>query len=211
MTVVAIGGWVAAALALAGLLTLRRRLRLVALALHEVRGPATAIALVIEPLRREPAGAARAGRFEAQLERLRAGLSDLEAAAHGRRAQAHPVVLPAERMLRSVAAGWGLRFTWDGGPAPVRADSGRLARLFCNLVDNAVEHGDGEVEVAGRRIPGGVRVEIRNAGAPGAPGPGRGLGLGLAAAAAREAGGRLDLSHADGTTVAAVELPVAEQ
>ncbi len=63
----------------------------------------------------------------------------------------------------------------------VRADRGRLAQVVGNLVDNAAEHGGGELEVTARRTPTGTRLELRNP--PGASGPrraGRGRGLAIA-------------------------------
>ena len=62
-------------------------------------GAATALALVCEALRRDPAASGHAAVIEAQLDRLRAGLADLEAA---RGAGAEPVavkepVRPARR------------------------------------------------------------------------------------------------------------------
>src|SRR6185295_14642915 len=53
---------------------------LVARAEHEVRGAAAALALACENLRRDPATGDQAAMIEAQLDRIRAGLEDLEAA-----------------------------------------------------------------------------------------------------------------------------------
>ena len=202
-------GWMLA-IALACLCArLRRRLELVAAAEHELRGPATAIGLAAAALRREPGGLRRALAFEAELERMRAGLDDLSAARAGRRSPVMPVALPLERVLRGATAGWRpagrpVRLHWDAGPAIVRADRRRLAQAFSNLLANAVEHGSGRVEVRGRRAGERVRVEISDEGP-------RGRGLGIAARAVEEAGGVLEVERAaDGTTVA-VELPLAAE
>ena len=56
----------------------------IARAEHELRGAATALALVCEALRRDPAASHHAAVIDAQLDRLRGGLSDL-AAGRGRR------------------------------------------------------------------------------------------------------------------------------
>jgi len=205
----ALAGWILAATLAWACLRLRRRLELVAAAEHELRGPATAIALAAAALRREPGGLRRALAFESELERMRAGLDDLTAARAGRRSRVRPVALPLERVLRGATAGWRsagrpMRFRWDAGPAVVRADRGRLAQAFSNLLANAVEHGSGRVEVRGSRAGERVRVEIRDQGP-------RGRGLGIAARAVEEAGGVLEVDRApDGTTVA-VELPLAAE
>ena len=202
-------GWMLAIVLACLCARLRRRLELVAAAEHELRGPATAIGLAAAALRREPGGLRRALAFEAELERMRAGLDDLSAARAGRRSPVMPVALPLERVLRGATAGWRpagrpMRFHWDAGPAIVRADRRRLAQAFSNLLANAVEHGSGRVEVRGRRAGERVRVEISDEGP-------RGRGLGIAARAVEEAGGVLEVEcAADGTTVA-VELPLAAE
>ena len=53
---------------------------LVARAEHELRGAATALALACETLRRDPAAGGHAAMIDAQLDRLRAGLEELEVA-----------------------------------------------------------------------------------------------------------------------------------
>lgn len=213
---------VAACLAVA-VVGLRRRLELVARASHELRGPAAALSLSAAVLRREPGGIRRALVLEAQLDRMCAGLDDLEAARTGRRAVARPAVVPLERVVRGAAAGWApvarssgrqVRFRWDGVPAAVRADRGRLAQALGNLVANAVEHGSGPVELRGRRAGGRVRVEVRDGGHAAARRPSsrhdRGRGLVIATQAVEEAGGSLVVERREDGTTAAIELPVAE-
>jgi len=211
-------------------LRLCHRLALVAKAQHELRGPATAIGLAAAALRREPGGLRRALVVESQLERMRVGLADLEAARRGVRAQANPRTVDLDRVLRGAAAGWRpaahsqgrrLRMRWEGEPAAVRADPGRLAQAFGNLLANAMEHGSGPVELRGRMVEGRARVEVRDAGPAqsrnggahrhgrsGSRIPGRGYGLVIATRAAEEAGGRLALEHGEHGTVAVVELPL---
>lgn len=223
-------GW-ATSLALAlALARLRRRLELVASATHELRGPATAIGLAVASLRREPGGMRRALVLETQLERMAAGLADLELARSGRRADPQPVLIPLERVLRLTAAGWrpvarsrgrALHVRSEAGGAAVRADRGRLAQALGNLVANAVEHGSGAVELAARRDGDRVVLEVRDEGRQreGTTAdrrglgrtPDRGRGLTIAATAASDSGGRLTLRRAARATVAAVELPAAER
>jgi signal transduction histidine kinase len=191
----------------------RRRAELVAAAAHELRGSSTAIALAAAALRREPGGLRRALAFESELARMRAGLEDLELARLGRRAPARPAVEPAEHLLRGAVAGWrpaarragrSLRFRWEGAPAEVRADRGRIAQALGNLLANAMEHGSGPVEVRGRRSGRRVRVEVSDGGAD------RGRGLAIAARAVEEAGGTLTVDSGPEATTAAIELPLAE-
>lgn len=217
-------GWGTSLVLALAVLRLRRRLELVARATHELRGPATAIGLAAERLRREPGGARRVFMLETQLERMRAGLADLELARSGRRAEQTPVMIPLERLLRGTAAGWrpvvhaggrALRVRSEVGRAAVRADRGRLAQVLGNLLANAVEHGSGTVELRGRRSDGRVVLEVRDEGARGQRRAGdgtsgnRGRGLGIAAAAVEDAGGSLSVRHNGRATVAAVELPAA--
>jgi signal transduction histidine kinase len=226
----AVVGWLVAVGCAASVLRLRRRLERVAHAEHELRGPATAVGLAAAALRREPGGLRRALVFESQLERMRAGLADLEAARSGVRAQARPRTVALDRVLRGAVAGWRpaaqsqgrrLRMRWEGEPAAVRADPGRLAQAFGNLLANAMEHGSGPVELHGRTVKGRVLVEVRDAGpAPQGSGTdrrrgtgasreaGRGRGLAIAARAAEEAGGRLALDRGERGTIALVELPL---
>jgi signal transduction histidine kinase len=221
-----LGGWAISLLLCGVVLRLRRRLRLVARASHELRGPATAIGLATASLRREPGGPRRALAFEAQLERMQAGLADLELARSGRRARPHAVVIPLERLLGSMAAGWrpvigaegrGLRLRSELGTLAVRADRGRLVQALANLLANAAEHGSGTVELCGRRAGDRVVLEVRDEGEGGRPGSGasepgdRGHGLGIATSAVEEAGGSLSLQHGREATVAALELPALER
>jgi signal transduction histidine kinase len=227
-TGIAICGWLlVAALALA-VTRLLRRLELIAEATHELRGPVAAFAYAVAGLRREQGGLRRALRFEAELERIRTALADLDAARDGKRATARPRTVALERVVGGAAAGWraavsgadrGVTVRWDAGRTSVRADRGRLSQAFGNLLANAVEHGSGPIEVhAVRKGPRAVRVEVRDGG-PGT-GPGRprtagrtdrGRGLGIAERAIREAGGSLELERGRRGTVAAVELPLAER
>ena len=221
MTLVALCGW-ALSIALAAMVVVgRRRLELVAQAEHELRRPIAALALGLE----SPAGP-RPEALEAQLDRIRLGLADLEAARAGRRAPADHALVPLEGVVNRAAAGWRpaasrtgrrLELDWRAGPVAVRADRRRISQALGNLLSNAFEHGGGPVELRGSRSPGGVRIEIRDRG----PGFGRaatperasghGRGLRIATKAVEEAGGRLSVSsHERGASVA-VELPVAEE
>jgi signal transduction histidine kinase len=193
--VVALSGW---ALALALFVALQRRLELVARAEHELRGPVTVLGLAAERL-----GPRDAAMLDVELHRLRSGLADLAAARRGRRASARPAHVGLETAARGALA-LGVRgrravVDWRAGPTPIRADPGRLAQALGNLVANAAEHGEGPVELSGRRTPSGVRVEVRNR---------KRRGLAIAADAARDSGGELRFEEGHDSARAVLELPV---
>lgn len=187
------------------LLRQRARMRLVARAEHELRGPLTSIALGMEGI------AWMDPRLEGLLEevaRARTGLADLEAARRGRTPRTGSEVVRLDRVVWRAVTGWDLAarraggrvdLDWRAGPVSVRADRGRLAQAIGNLLANAVEHGGGQVRVTGRRTARGVRIEVRDSG--------RGHGLGIAARAVRDAGGTLTTAPAGQGTAVAITLP----
>jgi signal transduction histidine kinase len=189
---------------------------LIARAEHELRGAATALALVCETLRRDPAADGHAEVIDAQLDRLRAGLEDLSRARSGDRVdlfhdmdeigrhggengsgQAEPVDLGA--LTRAASKPWDTSFEWDGGPAPVSLDRRRFAKALGNVLANAAEHGSGDIRVTGQAHNGGVRLQVRN----------RGRGLSIASEAAEELGGSLHFEIVDDIAVATLDLPAA--
>lgn len=212
---VLLGAWV---------IGLRRRLELVAEAAHELRGSAATIALAGAATRHQPGGLRIASALESELERMRAGLADLDASrTGGARATREQELLSLDRVIRRAATGWRpvaacggrrLSVSWEGPPAAVRADRGRLAQAFGNLLANAFEHGTGPVALSGRSDGETAVVEVRDHG-PAAtartPGGDRGRGLGIASRAVADAGGSLRLRSDDDGTVAAVEIPVVRR
>jgi signal transduction histidine kinase len=225
VTALALAGWLAAgALALAAA-ALRGRLHAVSAAAHELRGATGVLALAVATLRREPGGLRRALALESELERMRAGLADLDAARQGRRRADGAVLIPAERVLRLAAAGWRpaaarrgrrVRLRWQAGGAVVRADRGRLAQALGNLLANALDHGTGPVLLTGRRRGRSLVLEVADAGPAGqssgvADDHDRGHGLAIAARAAEEAGGSLTVTRSEQGTTAALELPLADR
>jgi signal transduction histidine kinase len=175
------------------------RMRLIAEAEHELRGPLQAIAL------------AAPDHCRADLERLRIALADLTAARSRRRAHVDSEPIRLDRLVWRAAtasdlvarrSGGGVRLDWSAGPVIVTADRGRLSQALGNLLANAVEHGGGQVRVIGRRTKRGIRVEVRDSG--------RGHGLAIVAKAVRDSGGTLTAAKAGSGTAVAIELPVVD-
>jgi signal transduction histidine kinase len=170
---------------------------LVARAEHELRGAATALALACETLRRDPAAGRHAAMIDVQLDRLRAGLADLEAARGGLAPAAIAEGVEISDLAGAAAKPWETSFEWEGGPAPANLDRRRFAKAIGNVLANAAEHGSGDIRVTGRAHNGGVRLQVRN----------RGRGLMIASEAAEELGGSLSFEIVDDTAVATLDLP----
>lgn len=201
---------VALGLLFARIQRLRGRLERVACAEHELRGAATALGLVCQSWRRDPGSGPPVDGVEFQLDRLCAGLADLDVARGGRRAPAGRAPVDLRRFLDASVAPWRSAADADGSaPAlELSTDRGRLAQALGNLLANAAEHGLGRAELRTRAIPSGVRLELRNARGPArASRPGRGRGLAIAERATRELGGSLQVSVEGDQVVAALELP----
>ena len=179
----------------------------VARAEHELRGAATALALVCETIRRDPAVRRHGAALEAQLDRLRAGLAELEAARTG-----VSVVPEREPIELSALTRATMEFAWEGGPVPARLDRRRFAQALGNVLANAAEHGAGQVQVVGRTHDGEVTLEITNR-VPRASGiepreaSERGRGLLIASRAAEALGGRLCFEIVGDSATATLHLP----
>ncbi|MDO8212692.1 sensor histidine kinase KdpD [Conexibacter sp. CPCC 206217] len=193
--VVAISGWLAAAVAaLHGRIVLARRMELVARACHELRGPLTAARLAAQFAARGPelAGgmipaASVRGPLQAidlELGRARLSLADLTAARGGARAAERActfdvgvLLVDAAEAFRPIAAQHGVRLRVEQPPghALVHGDRARLAQACGNLLANAIEHGrrdedEGEVVLRARAGLHTVRIEVLDDG-PGLPAP----------------------------------------
>lgn len=157
------------------------------IALHEVRGPLTAIGLAVALSARQgrlPAERARA--IELELARARRALDELEDCGRGgRRHEAGSPVAARElvdlrELLRDSCEAWraraelhetSLSCRWQGPPAYCWGDRLSLAQVSGNLIANALEHGSGAVVVEGELIAGErtlVRIVISDQG-PGLP------------------------------------------
>lgn len=167
---------------------------------HELRGAATALALVCEALRRDPAARHHGPAIQAQLDRLRAGLAALAEARGDPSTQAERDEVELSALTSAAARPWpDAAVEWEGGPVTTHLDRRRFAEALGNVLANAAEHGSGPVRVSGRLHNGGVRVEVRN----------RGRGLQIAKRAAEELGGHLTFEVVGDSAVATLDLPKA--
>jgi signal transduction histidine kinase len=174
---------VSAAIALVLAACLRRerqagaaRAELVARACHEARGPLTAAHLALHALQRRGVPVTA---IEDELWRAASALEDLAAAPARSHALDDPEPVDLAPLLRRQAPGWQdaarergctLEVRASGAGLVVLADPVRLARAIANLVANALEHGQGAVEVSARVVGGRVAVEVCDEG-PGLPMP----------------------------------------
>ena len=185
--------WVGWSVALALAWTLRRRMCRLADAEHELRGAATAIALLA---RRTPP-------LALELDRLNAALTDL-AEARGAPVGGTAGELEAGRLAQVLGNVAANAAEHGVGPVAVRAHrEGAVAWLEVANADAAPR---------GRRWGGRLwPARLRRDGRPRFRRvPARGRGLRIARRAARKLGGRLSVERDDGVTRAVVELPAEE-
>ncbi|MDQ6807046.1 MAG: HAMP domain-containing histidine kinase [Actinomycetota bacterium] len=231
---IAAAGWIAALMLAVSLLRLRSvlagRMELVARACHELRGPITVARLGVEFVTRDRD--LRGETLKAiDLELTSAGLAleDLSAAlvgGHGPwRVDAVDVTaLLAESFeaFRPLARARGveLDLRWRGEHQVVPADRIRLAQATGNLIANAIEHGQGRVELRGATREDRIEIEVADAG-HGLPAPmadlitrrrsgrgHRGRGLAIAAEVAKRHGGHLTAQADDTGSSVSLFLPL---
>jgi len=212
---------------------------------HDLRTPLTSIQgfsqAIAEGVTSDPASAARAAQIihdeAGRLNRMVASLLEL-ARIEGGEARRDPLDLGellrgAVERLGGPAGERGLTLTLDAARdlPRVGGDGDRLAQVFTNLLDNAIEHtpAGGAITVTARAADGGVRVAVRDTGEgiPAADLPrvferfyqvdksrqrgrraGMGLGLAICQQIVEAHGGTLRLESEEGRgTTATVWLP----
>lgn len=236
MSAMSVGGWVAAGLVGAVVVSVRRaygeRMEAVARACHELRGPLAAARLGLSaPTGHGAPSPVRLRAIDAELGRAALALDDLAGVGGG----GHRRVWHLDRVdvralvddsaeawqASAVAAGSVVRVGDGGEGAAVWGDSLRLAQALGNLIANAIEHGCGPVDVDLVVRGGVVRVAVCDEG-PGLPAPvaelrrrprrgrgARGRGLAIAAEVAEAHGGVLVSAPAQGGARLVLELPAA--
>ena len=233
----ALAGWVAAGIAAAMMIAVRRmlgsRMEAVARACHELRGPLTAARLGLSfGSRGGELSADRLRAIDTELGRATLALQDLaDLGRSGPRIRelerVDVLALQADcvRAADGLADEWGagIAQVWDGPPVSVWGDRLRLAQALGNLIANAIEHGGGAVEVRGVVGESVVRLEVCDDG-PGLPAPiaqltrrarrgrgARGRGLAIAAAIVETHGGRVITAPAHRGARVVLELPLAPE
>jgi signal transduction histidine kinase len=215
--------------------------RFVADASHELRTPLTILKSEIEVAL---LGTHRVSELEAALvsvgeetDRLCRLAEDLLVLAQGDdgRLPIRPAPLDVEETLRAVAArearrpeAAGRRITVRAPPGlSVTADRLHLERAFRSLVDNALRHGAGDIDLIADRAEGAVRIAVRDHGTgfpgdfrpraferfsradPGRTGGGAGLGLAIVQAVALSHGGSVDAENAHPGARVRITLPAS--
>lgn len=223
---VAAGLPMAASLAVAsGITTLRESRRRASLneAMHELRRPLQVLALALP----EEGEACQSSLEVATvaLERLDREINGRPAEGRARPVRVRSVVEAAVERWRTPAAlrGRRLRMRWTAVDSRVIGDEIELAQALDNLINNAIEHGAGEVSIEAGESEGFLRLTVVDAGGGSVrsrdrrraafrgPGDGRhrhGHGLRVVARTARTYGGSFQLRHSVGRTEARIELPL---
>ena len=228
------GGYVVAGLALRPEReALARERRFVADASHELRTPLTIlrsevdVALLEEPTVEGLQAALRSTGEEAErLTRLSEDLLVLAQADDGRLPIRLEPVDAGALLARIAGRTWprAVRAA-DPGDLAFPADRLRLEQALTNLVDNAMRHGAGDVELAAARVGDAVVLTVRDHG-PGLPerliaraferfsradegrtGAGAGLGLAIVQAVVEAHGGSVALGDAHPGTIVRIRLP----
>jgi signal transduction histidine kinase len=192
---------------------------------HQLRTPLAALRLELEAveLRGEPPTEIRAAL--AQVDRLEDTIATLLAVARDAPRASTEVPLgrlldETERRWRSPLAAAGRPFRVGRGEpgAAVRASEAVLREILDVLVDNALRHGGGAVDVRVRDAGEWLAIDVRDEGAGVSAerdpferrtGDGVGIGLALARALAHAEGGRLELTHAGPGPVFSLVVPSA--
>jgi signal transduction histidine kinase len=190
-------------------------------ALHELRRPLQALALVPErgSNGRSPNGNGVPGRLElalAALDDLDRTINDADAPLRLRPVLCRPWVEGSLGRWRVAAgrAGSPVELRWRAGSATVLADPRRLAQALDNLIVNAIEHGGPPIRVDVSLWRARIRIAVVDGGG-GEPVTRRrdrrrhGHGLGVVARIAAEHGGRFLVRRGETGTVATLELPLA--
>ncbi len=216
--------------------TAAKERRFIADASHELRTPLTIlkseidVSLAVDHEAGElRAALASAGEEADRLIRLAEDLLVLARADEGE-LQIAPAPVAVRELLERVAGrnGRGGEIVVDAPPGlTVLADERRLVQAVANLLDNALRHGDGRIELSAADGDGTVRIAVRDHG-PGFPpgfadraferfarpdagrsGGGAGLGLAIVDAIARAHGGSTAAAAADPGARVTITLPAA--
>jgi signal transduction histidine kinase len=179
-------------------------------AAHQLRTPLTALGLAIEELTMHPETPRQVRvdlvRCRNEVDRLADIISDLLALARrGALPMGQPTSDPAEVVLHAThrwassarAAGRELRVAGTMPACQVGAPAGPTSQVLDVLIDNALKHGTGDIEVSVDLLADSVRLRVADEGTPHgdlarhASSAGEGLGLALAEKLAVACGGQM--------------------
>jgi signal transduction histidine kinase len=224
-------GWPFAAslavVAAGGLRAGRRRLALNE-ALHELRRPLQALALVAPATVPEPA-------LRGSLQMATAALERLDREINGETPSGRIASLPARPLVEAALARWrgraalaggSLRLRWEAGDAVLSGDRWALGQALDNLIVNALEHGGPRVVVEARVDGGRLRLAVLDSGRASRPRSRRktpteligrltgrrrrGHGLRLVRRTAAAHGGEFLLRCSEAGAAAVLELPLSD-
>jgi signal transduction histidine kinase len=224
-------GWALSAalgLALAGIsVRLGRRRQALNEALHELRRPLQALAL-IAPGSRGAAGARMPGTVQLAL----TALGHLDEELNGRPRERRLGPVPCRALVESAIGRWRSRaglaggrieLRWRAGVPVLRGDRAELSQALDNLLVNAIEHGGPLITVEAITRGGNLRIVVADNGAAARPASRAGSpaevvarlgerrhghGLNVVQRVAATHGGRFALERSDRGAIAVLELPL---
>lgn len=187
---------------------------------HQLRTPLAGLRLKLEAAAERDPDATYPASALADLDRLEATVSHLLTLARGTTPTAttsstHAALQSAQERHGTRAA--RLSRTIDIASefgTTVLAASASIDQILDVLIDNALNHGTGDITLATRDIPGGTAIDVSNEGTLIADetlfargnGTNHGIGLALARSIAEAEGGRLVLTHTNPTTFSLILL-----
>jgi signal transduction histidine kinase len=198
-------------------------------ALHELRRPLQAVALAAGPR------VAAADEGDDPIGLAAAALERLDREINGSRHLPVWGAVDARTLAQAAVGRWQARvrlcegrleLRWNAGGAMVNGDRRALAQALDNLIVNAIEHGGPTIVVAARRCNGRLRIAVVDSGRVARPRSRRnspveviarlsgrnrrGHGLNVVRRVASMHDGRFVLNRAPGGSLAALELPLAD-
>lgn len=139
-------------------------------AMHELRRPLQALALIDDGQGSDAAAAPPGGARRGLLELACSALAELDGAVNGGAPPAPRLEVSCRDLVRATLERWrpaaeaagGIRLFWDAGEARAVCDPARIAQALDNLISNAIEHGGPPLVVTGADVAGRLRITVAN-------------------------------------------------